>query len=110
MHDALRKLRSSPRWRRGGGNEGWLGKFLEFPNGIPSHDTFLAVFCALDPGAFPGAFLLWVGGVRERAGESVVALDGKACRCTKGTPGEMLTMVPAVLVPRWKRMATSWLG
>jgi predicted transposase YbfD/YdcC len=76
-------------------NEGWLRKFLELPNGIPSHDTFLAVFCALDPEDFPDAFLLWVGGVRERTGEGVVALDGKACRGTKGAPGEMLTMVGA---------------
>jgi predicted transposase YbfD/YdcC len=76
-------------------NEGWLCKFLELPNGIPSHDTFLAVFCALDPEDFLDAFLLWVGGVRERTGEGVVALDGKACRGTKGAPGEMLTMVGA---------------
>jgi predicted transposase YbfD/YdcC len=76
-------------------NEGWLRKFLELPNGIPSHDTFLAVFSALDPVHFLDAFLLWVGGVRERSGEGVVALDGKACRGTKGAPGEMLTIVGA---------------
>ena len=76
-------------------NEDWLRKFLELPNGIPSHDTFLAVFSALDPVHFLDAFLLWVGGVRERSGEGVVALDGKACRGTKGAPGEMLTIVGA---------------
>ena len=27
----------------------WLGKFLELPNGIPSHDTFGRVFALLDP-------------------------------------------------------------
>jgi predicted transposase YbfD/YdcC len=76
-------------------NEPWLRKFLGLPNGIPSHDTFLAVFSALDPAHFLDAFLIWVGGVRERSGGGVVALDGKACRGTKGSPGEMLTMVGA---------------
>jgi hypothetical protein len=27
----------------------WLKKFLELPNGIPSHDTFARVFARLDP-------------------------------------------------------------
>lgn len=32
--------------------EGWLASFLELPNGIPSHDTFRAVFMAIDPEGF----------------------------------------------------------
>ena len=27
--------------------KGWLGTFLELPNGIPSHDTFWARVCGL---------------------------------------------------------------
>lgn len=76
-------------------NESWLRKFLELPNGIPSHDTFLAVFSTLEPELYLDAFLLWVNDVREKSGKGVVALDGKACRGTKGAAGEMLTIVGA---------------
>lgn len=30
----------------------WLKKFLELPNGIPSHDTFARLFARLDPQKF----------------------------------------------------------
>ena len=30
----------------------WFEKFLELPNGIPSHDTFWRVFTRLDPEKF----------------------------------------------------------
>lgn len=30
----------------------WLKKFLELPNGIPSHDTFSRVFARLNPQQF----------------------------------------------------------
>lgn len=76
-------------------NEGWLRGFLELPHGIPSHDTFRAVFGALDPGRFLEAFMLWVAGVRSKLEGEVVALDGKALRGTKGDPGAMLTVVGA---------------
>lgn len=76
-------------------NQDWLATFLDLPNGIPSHDVFRAVLNALEPKLFLDAFLLWVGGVRKKDGEEVVAVDGKACRGTKGAPGEMLTIVGA---------------
>jgi predicted transposase YbfD/YdcC len=76
-------------------NEGWLRKFLELPNGIPSHDTFRAVFGSLDPARFLDAFVRWVAGVRAKVAGEVVALDGKALRGTKGEPGEVLTVVGA---------------
>jgi len=57
--------------------EGWLRKFLELPNGIPSHDTLSDVFGRLKPGAFVEAFLRWVQvAVPSLAGEQV-CLDGK---------------------------------
>jgi len=76
-------------------NEDWLRKFLDLPNGIPSHDVFREVLSALEPELFLEAFMLWVNGVRDKNGEGVIALDGKACRGTKGKPGEMLTIVGA---------------
>ena len=34
----------------------WFQKFLELPNGIPSHDTFNRVFARLDPQQFQEGF------------------------------------------------------
>src|SRR5438876_12386099 len=43
----------------------WLEKFLDLPNGIPSHDTFTRVFSALDGNAFVECFLNWVAALQE---------------------------------------------
>jgi len=34
----------------------WLKKFLELPNGIPSHDTFARVFARCRPGTITAMF------------------------------------------------------
>jgi predicted transposase YbfD/YdcC len=70
------------------GQEAWLRTFLALPNSIPSHDTFNRVFRLLDPRAFSEVFLSWVGGIREKIPEDVVALDGKTLRASlsKGKP------------------------
>src|ERR687896_669765 len=41
----------------------WLQRFLELPNGIPSHDTFRRVLMLVDPDAFERCFLGWVRAV-----------------------------------------------
>jgi len=64
----------------GESKEGWFSSFLELPNGIPSHDTFRAVFMAVDPREFLGAFTRWTETVREAFSQEVVAVDGKALR------------------------------
>ena len=58
----------------------WLSRYLELPNGIPSHDTFGRVFARLDPEQFQGCFLNWVQAVYEITQGQVVALDGKTLR------------------------------
>jgi predicted transposase YbfD/YdcC len=58
----------------------WLKKFLELPNGIPSHDTFGRVFGALDPEQFESCFLNWISAVSKITQGQVVALDGKTLR------------------------------
>ena len=62
------------------GWEAWFRKFLQLPNGIPSHDTFGRVFALLSPEVFEACFRDWVASVREVCGEDIVAIDGKSLR------------------------------
>ena len=59
--------------------QAWLATFLEWPNGIPSHDTFARVLRQLDPKAFSAWLAAWS---RALAGQvpGVVAIDGKTAR------------------------------
>ena len=43
--------------------ENWLRKFLELPNGIPSHDTFGRVFSVLSSVEFQRCFSSWIEAV-----------------------------------------------
>ena len=58
----------------------WFKTFLKLPHGIPSHDTFNRVFCALDPRRFLECFVSWTQSVRAAIPGEIVALDGKALR------------------------------
>ena len=58
----------------------WLEKFLELPNGIPSHDTFGRVFSLISPDEFQRCFLSWVHAVFTVTDGQVVAIDGKTLR------------------------------
>lgn len=64
----------------GHAKEEWLRKYLELPNGIPSHDTFRRVFGLLDPEQFQTSFLNWVQTVMSVTNKQVVAIDGKQLR------------------------------
>ena len=60
----------------------WLGRLLELPGGIPSHDTFRRVPMLIDPERFERCFLDWVRSVfRPDAGAPrQIAIDGKTIR------------------------------
>ena len=66
----------------------WLGRFLELPNGIPSHDTFRRVLMLIDPEAFERGVLAWtrrafVAGDGEHGDDAAppqIAVDGKTLR------------------------------
>ncbi len=60
----------------------WLQRFLELPNGIPSHDTFRRVLMLVDPEAFERCFLGWVRAVFRSEGDAPrqLAIDGKTVR------------------------------
>jgi len=59
-----------------------LGTFLEFPHGIPSHDTLTRVFAVLPPATLQAVLLPWLGERRGLPGE-FVHLDGKTLRGTR---------------------------
>ncbi|MBD0287644.1 MAG: ISAs1 family transposase [Flavisolibacter sp.] len=67
--------------------EEWLRKYLELPNGIPSHDTFNRVFAALDPFALQACFLSWVEAVAELSKGTQVSIDDKRL-CASGQDGK----------------------
>lgn len=58
----------------------WLATFLRLPGGIPSHDTFNRVFCALDPEELEVCFVAWVRDVARLHDGAVVSLEGKTIR------------------------------
>jgi predicted transposase YbfD/YdcC len=58
----------------------WFKRFLELPNGIPSHDTFGRVFGMLDAEQFGRCFVNWIQAVSEVFGGQVLAVDGKQLR------------------------------
>lgn len=58
----------------------WLKRYLELPHGIPSHDTFNRVFCAISPEEFNSCFLNWVQAVHPILDEEIVNVDGKTVR------------------------------
>jgi predicted transposase YbfD/YdcC len=58
----------------------FLRRFLELPNGIPSHDTFGRVFAKLDPAALLVCLQHWLHDLREKLGGQQVAIDGKTMR------------------------------
>ena len=71
-------------------------RFLGLPHGVPSHDTFYRVFCALDPAAFARAFGRWMAAACDGTGLTPVAVDGKSVRGSKkGTFSGCLHLVTA---------------
>ncbi len=58
----------------------WLERFLEMPNGVPSHDTFGRVFAAIDAEQFQRCFIEWVKGISDITDGQIVAIDGKTLR------------------------------
>src|ERR1043166_4854330 len=55
----------------------WLARFLELPNGIPSHDTFGRVFALLDPEQLARMLRQFVQAVTGSLEGETVAIDGK---------------------------------
>ena len=75
----------------------WLQRFLELPNGIPSHDTFERVFDRLQPQALQAALLSWLHEISAVLGVRHIAIDGKTLRHSGGgsSPLRYLHLVSA---------------
>src|SRR5262249_11227394 len=84
----------------------WLSRFLDLPNGIPSHDTFGRVFARLDPGQFEACFRDWVAAVTTGL-PGLVAIDGKTLRGSRDKAGGLKALH---LVSAWASEARLTLG
>lgn len=60
----------------------FLKRLLPFANGIPSHDTFGAVFSNIDRKRFSELFIKWVRALQTEI-PGLVAIDGKTVRRSK---------------------------
>lgn len=84
------------------GNEklDWLTKYLDLPNGVPSHDTFNRFFSTMNPDNFEAVFRKWVSTLQRETKGDVVSIDGKSIRGSKGT-----NLHPVHIVSAWSKNA-----
>ena len=66
-------------------HEQWFRKFLELPNGIPSHDTFARVFARINPKEFRISFAKWAKLIAGAFATDVIAIDGQTMRGARRT-------------------------
>jgi predicted transposase YbfD/YdcC len=83
----------------------WFKRFLQLPNGVPSHDTFERVFSKLEPRAFQGCCLAWLRAVADVLGMGHIAIDGKTLCGSAGSKWGPLHLVSA-----WATQANLTLG
>jgi len=83
----------------------WFKRFLQLPNGVPSHDTFERVFSKLEPRAFQGCCLAWLRAVADRLDMGHIAIDGKTLCGSAGSKWGPLHLVSA-----WATEANLTLG
>src|SRR6266851_7403597 len=82
-------------------------RFLELPNGIPSHDTFGRVFARLDPAALMACIQQWLDALGAAVAGEIVASDGKTLR---GSFDTAAGKNPLHLVSAWACEARLTLG
>jgi predicted transposase YbfD/YdcC len=85
----------------------WLKRFLDLPNGVPSHDTFERVFARLDPVAFQSCFATWMSAWHAKLTGKHLAVDGKAV-CGSASPSAGFRALHLVNV--WATQANLCLG
>jgi predicted transposase YbfD/YdcC len=85
----------------------WFQRFLELPNGIPSHHTFERVFDRIDPQALQQGLVAWLHGISELIGVRHIAIDGKTLRHSGGGSSSLRCLH---LVSAWATDANLTLG
>jgi predicted transposase YbfD/YdcC len=73
----------------------WFKRFLQLPNGIPSHDTFERVFAKIDPAVFNRCCMAWLRDVSDLVGLGHLAIDGKTLRGSAAAERGPLHLVSA---------------
>lgn len=73
----------------------WLEKYLDIPNGIPSHDTFNRFFSTMDTAKFEECFRKWVKTLNIESKHDVVSIDGKSIKGAKTSATASLHIVSA---------------
>lgn len=61
----------------------WLKNYFQLPNGIPTHDTFLRVFSAVNVSEFQQCFFEWIKSIIQLFPENVIPIDGKSIRASR---------------------------
>ena len=80
-------------------HEAYLHKYLELPNGIPSHDTIQRVFAMVSPEFLQQIQMQWNEMLTKGEGEKlrrILAIDGKAQRGTATGKQKANHMISAV--------------
>jgi predicted transposase YbfD/YdcC/DNA-binding protein Fis len=58
----------------------WLSKFLTIAEGIPKHDVYRRVLCAIRSELLETCFMNWVRDIKQEIKREVIAIDGKTIR------------------------------
>lgn len=82
----------------GAGHVEWFRRFIELPNGAPSHDTFERAFKWIDGKEFERMFILWMKEICHNGEFRVIALDGKTMR---GSGDKQTGSKPLHIVSAW---------
>ena len=79
--------------------ESYFEELLGLENGIPSHDTFSAVFSIINPAEFLECFIQWIVGLTHSK-KKHIAIDGKAVRaaCEKVYRKKVPMLINAFMV------------
>ncbi len=85
----------------------WLRRFLDLPNGVPSHDTFERVFARLDPVVFQTCFADWMAAWHSKLTGKHLAVDSKTV-CGSASPSKGFRALHLVNV--WATQANLCLG
>jgi len=79
-------------------NEKTLKKYLELPNGIPSHDTIQRVFSCINPEVLKNVFNIWNKMLNSNDGEklkTLLCIDGKTIKGNRNKNQDPLHIVSA---------------